>query len=183
MYVCVCIKHQVLPSNNLYTNFFSSSLSPFFTLINGTAVKLTVHWPINHWDILQLLLIYIIMQLVLRIFASPSKRNGFYCILSGGKKMEKEMATYSSILAWRIPWTEEPDRLQSMESQSDTTEWLTLTYFTENRLTIIAISDTVKIPIKYPYTKVFQSSIYLIRKLVIFLLCPLTCSVPVVRAI
>ena len=36
--------------------------------------------------------------------------------------MEKEMATYSSILAWRIPWTEEPDRLQSMESQSDTTE-------------------------------------------------------------
>ena len=27
------------------------------------------------------------------------------------------MATHSSILAWRIPWTEEPDRLQSMESQ------------------------------------------------------------------
>ena len=27
------------------------------------------------------------------------------------------MATYSSILAWRIPWTEEPGRLQSMESQ------------------------------------------------------------------
>ena len=29
--------------------------------------------------------------------------------------LEKEMATYSSILAWRIPWTEEPGRLQSME--------------------------------------------------------------------
>ena len=27
--------------------------------------------------------------------------------------LEKEMATYSSILAWEIPWTEEPDRLQS----------------------------------------------------------------------
>ena len=27
--------------------------------------------------------------------------------------MEKEMATHSSILAWRIPWTEEPGRLQS----------------------------------------------------------------------
>ena len=27
------------------------------------------------------------------------------------------MATYSSILAWRIPWTDEPGRLQSMESQ------------------------------------------------------------------
>ena len=30
---------------------------------------------------------------------------------------EKEMATHSIILAWRIPWTEEPDRLQSMGSQ------------------------------------------------------------------
>ena len=28
--------------------------------------------------------------------------------------LEKEMATYSSILAWKIPWTEEPDRLQSI---------------------------------------------------------------------
>ena len=31
--------------------------------------------------------------------------------------MEKEMATHSSILAWKIPWMEEPGRLQSMGSQ------------------------------------------------------------------
>ena len=31
--------------------------------------------------------------------------------------LEKEMATPSSILAWRIPWTEEPGELPSMESQ------------------------------------------------------------------
>ena len=31
--------------------------------------------------------------------------------------MEKEMATHSSILAWKIPWMEEPCRLQSMGSQ------------------------------------------------------------------
>ena len=30
--------------------------------------------------------------------------------------LEKELATYSSILAWKIPWTEEPGCLQSMES-------------------------------------------------------------------
>ena len=37
--------------------------------------------------------------------------------------LEKEMATNSSILAWIIPWTEEPGRLHSMESkESDTTE-------------------------------------------------------------
>ena len=32
--------------------------------------------------------------------------------------LEKEMATHSSILAWRIPWTEEPGGLQSMKSQT-----------------------------------------------------------------
>jgi len=31
--------------------------------------------------------------------------------------LEKEMAIHSSILAWKIPWTEEPDRLQSMGLQ------------------------------------------------------------------
>ena len=31
--------------------------------------------------------------------------------------LEKEMAIHSSILAWKIPWMEEPDRLQSMGSQ------------------------------------------------------------------
>ena len=37
--------------------------------------------------------------------------------------LEKEMATHSSTLAWKIPWTEEPGRLQSMGSlrESDTT--------------------------------------------------------------
>ena len=43
--------------------------------------------------------------------------------------LEKEMATLSSILAWRIPWTEEPGGLQSMRLQeSDTTEGLTHTH-------------------------------------------------------
>ena len=38
--------------------------------------------------------------------------------------VEKKMATHSSILAWKIPWTEDPGRLQSMGSQKDTTEQL-----------------------------------------------------------
>ena len=44
--------------------------------------------------------------------------------LSGEDPLEKEMATHSSILAWRIPWTEEPGRLQSTvgRKESDTTE-------------------------------------------------------------
>ena len=38
-------------------------------------------------------------------------------IQSLGKSPEEGMATHSSILAWRIPWIEEPGRLQSMGSQ------------------------------------------------------------------
>ena len=38
-------------------------------------------------------------------------------IPGSGKSLEKEVATHSSILAWIIPWTEEPGRLQSMRSQ------------------------------------------------------------------
>ena len=34
--------------------------------------------------------------------------------------LEKEMATHSSILAWKIPWTEEPGRFQSMGRKSQT---------------------------------------------------------------
>ena len=34
--------------------------------------------------------------------------------LGGEDPLEKEMATHSSALAWKIPWTEEPGRLQSM---------------------------------------------------------------------
>ena len=45
--------------------------------------------------------------------------------LSGEDPLEKAMATHSSILAWRIPWTEEPGGPQSMGSQS----WTQLTDF------------------------------------------------------
>ena len=36
--------------------------------------------------------------------------------------LEEGMATHFSILAWRIPWTEEPSGLQSMVTESDVTE-------------------------------------------------------------
>ena len=39
--------------------------------------------------------------------------------------LEKEMATHSSILAWKIPWTEKPGRLQSMELQRVRHNWVT----------------------------------------------------------
>ena len=40
--------------------------------------------------------------------------------LGGEDPLEKEMATHSSILVWKIPWTEEPDRLQCGITKSQT---------------------------------------------------------------
>ena len=52
----------------------------------------------------------------------PTKQKSWVRSLSQKEPLEKEMATHSSILAWRISWTEKPGRLQSMGSQeSDTT--------------------------------------------------------------
>ena len=47
----------------------------------------------------------------------PAVRETLVQSLGQEDPLEEEMATYSSILAWKTPWTEEPGRLQSMESQ------------------------------------------------------------------
>ena len=47
----------------------------------------------------------------------PAMQETWVRSLGGEDPLDKEMATHSSILAWRIPWTEEPDGLQSMGSQ------------------------------------------------------------------
>ena len=44
----------------------------------------------------------------------PAKQETQVPSLGWEDPLEKGMATHSSILAWRIPWTEEPGRLQSM---------------------------------------------------------------------
>ena len=47
----------------------------------------------------------------------PAKQETRVLILSQEDPLEEEMAIYFSILAWEIPWTEEPGRLQCMGSQ------------------------------------------------------------------
>ena len=52
----------------------------------------------------------------------PAMQDTLVRFLGQEDPLEKEMATHSSILAWRIAWTEEPGGLQSMGSQeSDST--------------------------------------------------------------
>ena len=59
-----------------------------------------------------------------RVKCLPVMRDSRVPSLGWEDPLEKEMATHSSVLAWRIPWTEEPGRLQYMGSQTDTTERL-----------------------------------------------------------
>ena len=56
----------------------------------------------------------VVAQTVKRL---PAMRETQVRSLGQEDPLEKEMATHSSIVAWKIPWTEEPDRLQSMGSQ------------------------------------------------------------------
>ena len=47
----------------------------------------------------------------------PAMQETWLRSLGWGDSLEKRMATHASILAWRIPWTEEPEGLQSMRLQ------------------------------------------------------------------
>ena len=51
----------------------------------------------------------------------PAMQETWVQSLGWEDSLEKEMATHSSILAWEIPWTEEPGGLQSMEFQKNRT--------------------------------------------------------------
>ena len=59
----------------------------------------------------------------------PAKQKTWVWSLGQEDPLEKEMATHSSTLIWRIPWTEEPGRVQSMGyKESDMTVQLTFTF-------------------------------------------------------
>ena len=60
---------------------------------------------------------------------SESKQIGNLRFSINSISMEKAMAPHSSILAWKIPWTEEPGRLQSMASRRIEHNWATSLHF------------------------------------------------------
>ena len=60
-----------------------------------------------------------------RVKCLPSMQETWVWSLGGEDPLEKEMATHSSILAWKTPWMEKPGGLQSMESQRVVHDWVT----------------------------------------------------------
>ena len=64
--------------------------------------------------------------------------------------LEKEMATHSSILAWRIPWTEEPGRLQFTVWQRVRHDWATsLSFFLYSLVRYCFLPESIKGRLKY----------------------------------
>ena len=70
--------------------------------------------PSNGQEVMGLDEASLVAQTVKRL---PTIRETWVQSLGWGDLLEKEMATHSSILAWKIPWTEEPGKLQSMGLQ------------------------------------------------------------------
>ena len=75
----------------------------------------------------RLVLASLVAQMVKRL---PAMQETWVRSLGQEDPLEKEMATHSSILAWRIPWIVEPGRLQSMGSQRVRHDWVTSFHFT-----------------------------------------------------
>ena len=78
---------------------------------------------LTHWKLKTVLLKCFLFTFTDLIFLQITQKH--LSILYYILYLEKEMAIYSSILAWRIPWTEEPGGLQSMGSQRVRYDWAT----------------------------------------------------------
>ena len=85
--------------NHSYSNSWSASTFFFYPLI--------APFPISS-------LLIALAQMVENL---PAMQEIWVSSLSQEDSLEKRMATHSSILAWKVPWTEEPGRLQSTGSQ------------------------------------------------------------------
>ena len=86
----------------------------------STTSTVYIHCTIHHFisDFLEhslSLWASLVAQTVKRL---PAMRETRVRFLGQEDPLEKEMAIHSSTLAWKIPWTEEPDRLQSMGLQT-----------------------------------------------------------------
>ena len=77
---------------------------------------------------------------------SASNAGDLGSILGGEDPLENKMTTYSSILAWRIPWAEDPGGLQSMGSQRVRHDWVTETH----EMTLLLTINTHNSPWRFP---------------------------------
>ena len=77
----------------------------------------------------------------------PAMRETWVQFLGWEDPLEKEMATHSSTLAWKILWTEKPGRLQSMRSQRVRQDF-TFTFIFTFQSDTVALEKRMVVPLK-----------------------------------
>ena len=88
--------------------------------MSNKSTHVTMYGKITGTEILEIISVLNILRASLvaqRLKRLPTMRETWVRSLGWEDPLEKEMAIHSSILAWRIPWTEEPGGLQSTGSQ------------------------------------------------------------------
>ena len=94
--------------------------------------------------------------------ASVCKGGDLGSIPGSGRFPEKDMATHSSTLAWKIPWTEEPHRLQSMGSQRVGHDWATSLHMSMESVMpsnhLILCHPLLLLPSIFPSIRVFSNN-------------------------
>ena len=120
--------------------FFSVFLLPSYTsLLNHLYWFLTFKISLWYFSVYTIFLDDLIQPLGFKYYLCPvaqtvkclpTMRETWVRAMGQEVPLEKEMVTHSSILAWKIPWTEEPGRLQSMGSQRVRHDWATSLHFT-----------------------------------------------------
>ena len=100
-------------------------------------------------------LLYVSSLVAQTVKNPPANAGDLGSIPESGRSLEKEMATHSSILAWRIPWTEEAVGLQSMGLQRVRHYWTTNTYFPPSKQSseVGPIIIFISIPTRPPFRK------------------------------
>ena len=103
----------------------------------------------NNWD----------FPVAQRLKPLPAMRKTWVRSLGWEDRLEKEMVTHSSILAWRIPWMEKPGRLQSMGSQRVGHDWAT-SLSLSIKLTANSLIFSVEIKVILKLMSVGEDSIF-----------------------
>ena len=114
-------------SVNKYLNFYWYTLDATSSLLLSSQLFLSLYYVALCGSVFSLTVITItfISLVDQMVNCLPTMRGTRVWFLGREDLLEKEMATHSSTLAWKIPWTEEPGRLQSMGSQRAGHDWVT----------------------------------------------------------
>ena len=100
--------------------------------MSNNSTHVTMYGKITDTEILEIISVLNILRASLvaqRLKCLPTMQETWVRSLGWEDPLEKEMAIHSSILAWRIPWTEEPGGLQSTGSQRVGHYWATSLHF------------------------------------------------------